>query len=134
MLIATTNLGKVREIQQVLGGLPIVLQSLADFPSVPEPEETGRTFAENARLKADYYSRALGVPTVVPWGPSDLPRNAPRGPEHTVIFKGLPCSPCYRMPGDSRVHLCDDHVCLSSIPVDEVAAAALGRLATSQTR
>ena len=64
MLIATTNLGKVREIQQVLGGLPIVLQSLADFPSVPEPEETGRTFAENARLKADYYSRALGVPTV----------------------------------------------------------------------
>ena len=72
---------------------------------------------------------ALGVPVVVPWGPSDRPRNAPQGPEHTVIFKGLPCSPCYRMPGDSKVHLCADHVCLSSITVDEVAAAALGRLA-----
>ena len=72
---------------------------------------------------------ALGVPTVVPWGPSDLPRNAPRGPEHSVIFKGLPCSPCYRMPGDSKVHLCHDHVCLSSIAVDEVVDAALARLA-----
>lgn len=71
---------------------------------------------------------ALGLQTVVPWGPSDLPRNAPRGPEHTVIFKGLPCSPCYRMPGDSGVHLCGDRQCLKQIGVDEVTAAALERL------
>ena len=64
MLIATTNPGKVREIRRVLGILPIALQSLADFPSVPEPQETGATFAENARLKAIYYAHALGVPVV----------------------------------------------------------------------
>ena len=78
---------------------------------------------------------ALGVPTVVPWGPSDLPRNAPRGPEHTILFKGLPCSPCYRMPGDTTVHLCGDHQCLKLITVDEVARAAADRLAVAlQTR
>lgn len=71
---------------------------------------------------------ALDVPTVVPWGPSDLPRNRPRGPEHTVLFAGLPCSPCYRMPGDSKVHLCHDRLCLSSITVEEVVAAARERL------
>ena len=50
VLIATTNPGKIREIRQVLGSLPIELKSLGDFPPVPEPAETGTTFAENARL------------------------------------------------------------------------------------
>jgi ADP-heptose:LPS heptosyltransferase len=72
---------------------------------------------------------ALGVPVVVPWGPSDLPRNAPRDARHAVLFKALPCSPCYRMPGDSKVHLCNDHQCLEQIRVDEVAEAALVRIA-----
>lgn len=71
---------------------------------------------------------ALGVRVVVPWGPSDHPRNAPRGPEHAILFKGLPCSPCYRMPGDSKVHLCHDHQCLLQISPAEVAGAALERL------
>jgi XTP/dITP diphosphohydrolase len=64
VLIATTNPGKVREIRQVLGALPIVFQSLADFPPVAEPDETGTTFAGNARLKALYYAQAFGVPVV----------------------------------------------------------------------
>ena len=71
---------------------------------------------------------ALDVPTVIPWGPSDLPRNRPRGPLHTVLFKGLPCSPCYRMPGDSKVHLCNDHQCLNQITVAEVVEALKARL------
>jgi ADP-heptose:LPS heptosyltransferase len=77
---------------------------------------------------------ALRIPTVVPWGPSDLPRNAPRGDEHTVIFKNLDCSPCYRMPGDSKVHLCHDHQCLDRITVDEVAGAAERRLVSIVSR
>jgi XTP/dITP diphosphohydrolase len=64
MLIATTNAGKVREIQRALAGLRGPLTTLADHPGIPEPEETGRTFAENARLKADYYARATGLSTV----------------------------------------------------------------------
>ena len=64
MLIATTNPGKVREIRRVLDGLDVELVTLSDIPAVAEPEETGRTFAENARLKATYYAQASGLPTV----------------------------------------------------------------------
>ncbi len=64
LLVATTNPGKVREIRRVLDGLPIALRLLADLPAVAEPEETGRTFAENALLKAGYYAGVSGWPTV----------------------------------------------------------------------
>ena len=64
LLVATTNPGKLREIRHILNGLPIELRTLADMPAIEEPEETGRTFAENARLKALYYEAATGLPTV----------------------------------------------------------------------
>lgn len=64
LLVATTNAGKIREIRAVLDGVPPRLAVLGDFPPVPEPEETGRTCAENALLKARYYAAALGRPTV----------------------------------------------------------------------
>ena len=64
MLIATTNAGKVREIRRVLAGLPINVKTLGDLPPFQEPEETGRTFAENALLKANYYARSSGLATV----------------------------------------------------------------------
>jgi len=63
LLLATTNEGKVREIRALLAGLAIDLVGLADVAPV-EPEETGATFAENARAKAEYYSRATGRPAV----------------------------------------------------------------------
>ena len=64
LLIATTNPGKMREIVGTLADLPVTLVSLADFPGVSEPDETGATFAENARLKALYYHQATGLPSV----------------------------------------------------------------------
>lgn len=64
ILIATTNAGKVREIKRALVGLRVKLTTLEEHPRLPEPEETGHTFAENARLKADYYARATGLSTV----------------------------------------------------------------------
>ena len=48
----------------ILEGLPLELKSLADLPPIPEPDETGRTFAENALLKARYYATGSGLPTV----------------------------------------------------------------------
>jgi XTP/dITP diphosphohydrolase len=54
----------VREIRRVLDGVGARLLTLADLPPVAEPEETGRTFAENARLKAMYYAHSSGLPTV----------------------------------------------------------------------
>lgn len=64
LLLATTNPGKLREIKVVLDDVGVELRTLADFPAIEEPEETGRTFAENARLKALHYERATGLPTV----------------------------------------------------------------------
>ena len=65
LLIATTNPGKIREIRPVLAGILFRLITLADIGrKVPEPDETGATFAENARLKADYYAANTGLMTV----------------------------------------------------------------------
>jgi XTP/dITP diphosphohydrolase len=64
LLVATTNAGKLREIAAILAGVPLALLTLRDVAQVPEPEETGTTFAENARLKARYYSQATGLLSV----------------------------------------------------------------------
>lgn len=59
LLFATTNPGKQREIRGLLSGLPLRLLFLNDLPAVPEVEETGATFEENARLKARGYAALL---------------------------------------------------------------------------
>ncbi len=64
LVAATTNRGKLNEIALLLAGAPVELATLADFPDVAAPEETGRTFAENARLKALYYAQHTGELTV----------------------------------------------------------------------
>ncbi|MDA1092075.1 MAG: RdgB/HAM1 family non-canonical purine NTP pyrophosphatase [Acidobacteria bacterium] len=64
LLIATTNAGKLREVRGILGDLPITLATLADHAELPEPEETGSTFAANARIKALAYAAATGEVTV----------------------------------------------------------------------
>jgi XTP/dITP diphosphohydrolase len=64
LLVATTNRNKLREIRAIMDGLDIALDGLDAFPPVAEPEETGHTFAENARQKAAYYSTRLGVQVV----------------------------------------------------------------------
>jgi XTP/dITP diphosphohydrolase len=64
ILIATTNPGKIREIRGILRGVPAGLVTLADLPPIAEPEEDGTTFAENARLKALYYTSVTGLPSV----------------------------------------------------------------------
>jgi XTP/dITP diphosphohydrolase len=60
LLIATTNPNKVREIRPLLAGLDIQLITLADVDPVPEPEENGASFWENARIKALAYAGATG--------------------------------------------------------------------------
>ena len=64
LLVATTNTGKLREIRSVLGEVPVELVTLRDLPTIEEPEETGLTFEDNARLKALYYSERSGMTTV----------------------------------------------------------------------
>ena len=64
LLIATTNPGKIREIRGILRGAPVGIVTLDALPAIDEPHETGRTFMENAHLKALYYHRATGLPAV----------------------------------------------------------------------
>jgi len=61
LLIATTNQNKLHEIRAVLNNPAIEIVTLADLPPIPEPEETGHTFWENAREKALAYARASGM-------------------------------------------------------------------------
>jgi len=58
--VATTNPNKVREIRSILGDVGYDLVGLEQFALIPPPDETGRTFAENARLKALAYAGATG--------------------------------------------------------------------------
>ena len=64
LVVATTNPHKLREIRGILNGIGVSVDGLDAFPPVAEPEETGATFAENARQKAAYYAAALGVTVV----------------------------------------------------------------------
>ena len=64
ILVATTNAGKLREIQRILHDIPVSLRTLDDFPHVAIPEETGVTFADNARQKALHYAGATGMLTM----------------------------------------------------------------------
>jgi len=64
LLIATHNPGKVREYQELLAGLPLELTYPAQEGLDIEVAETGKSFAENARLKAAAYARASGLLTL----------------------------------------------------------------------
>ncbi len=61
LLVATTNPHKLREIRGLLEGVPVEIVGLDALSPIDEPEETGRTFAENAALKAVYYDRAASA-------------------------------------------------------------------------
>lgn len=63
LLVATHNHGKLEEIANLLGPYGVEVASNADF-GLPEPEETGTTFDENARIKALAAQWATGLPTL----------------------------------------------------------------------
>ena len=63
LVIASHNAGKVREIRALLEPFGIEPVSAGDL-NLPEPEETGTTFAENALLKAHASAKASGLPAL----------------------------------------------------------------------
>jgi XTP/dITP diphosphohydrolase len=64
LLIATTNPGKIKEMSIFLANLPVQLMSLKDVGIFQDIEETGKSYEENAQLKATIYARLSGLPAV----------------------------------------------------------------------
>lgn len=63
ILFATSNPHKLEEVRAILAPTSCEIIGLAAINQPPEePEETGSTFAANARLKAIYYAKALNQP------------------------------------------------------------------------
>ena len=63
LVIASNNLHKIREFREILKVLKnnIDISSLCNFPEYIPPEEVGKSFEENARLKAEHAAKALNA-------------------------------------------------------------------------
>ena len=64
LVIATFNKGKLDELRQLLSELPFVISDLEAFPSIQAVPEVGKTFVENASLKASGYAKQTGQLTL----------------------------------------------------------------------
>ncbi len=60
ILIATNNLGKVKEIKDILNSPEIKILTMKNFPHIPKIEEDGKTYQENAFKKASKVSEYTG--------------------------------------------------------------------------
>lgn len=56
LYVATKNKGKIKEINKIMERADIICKS---FPDMEDVEETGNTFEENAKIKADFLSSKL---------------------------------------------------------------------------
>lgn len=64
IVLATRNEGKVREFRAMLKDYPVELRSLNDFGPIPEVEEDGATFDDNAYKKSSFTAKVLGLPAI----------------------------------------------------------------------
>ena len=66
ILIATGNEGKKKEMLEFFSSIQekVTFLSLNDFPTVDDLEENGKTFEENALLKAQYFGKKFQIPTI----------------------------------------------------------------------
>jgi len=64
IVLATKNEDKIREIKEILSDLPVELKTMADFPEMPDVEETGATLKENALKKAMEFHKFTGLPAL----------------------------------------------------------------------
>ena len=61
LVLATENPNKIRELQQLLADSEFEILSLQDFPEIVLPPEDGKTFLENAAVKACHVARITGL-------------------------------------------------------------------------
>ena len=61
---ASNNAGKLKELHRILERMGHEVKSLRELGIDLDPEEPGTTFAENARIKAEAFCKASGLPTI----------------------------------------------------------------------
>ncbi|MBO0444997.1 ribonuclease PH [Enterococcus ureilyticus] len=64
IVIATRNPGKAKEFTKIFAEKGYQVKTLLDYPKLPDVEETGKTFEENARLKAETIAAILKQPVL----------------------------------------------------------------------
>jgi XTP/dITP diphosphohydrolase len=64
LLVATTNIGKLKEISRFLSDLPVEIVSLKDVDIKDDVEETGGSYLENSRIKALFYAKKSNLPAI----------------------------------------------------------------------
>ncbi len=64
IVLATHNKDKIREIKNLLEDLPVEIKTYEDFPEMPDIDETGTTFKENAILKSNSINEYTGLPAL----------------------------------------------------------------------
>lgn len=64
IVIATRNAGKAEEFHTLFAKEGYTVKTLFDYPEIPDVEETGTTFEENARLKAETIAQVLNQPVL----------------------------------------------------------------------
>jgi len=64
IVLATRNRGKIKEFQEMLKDFPVEIKNLNDFGPIPEVEEDGETFDDNAYKKALFAAKVLGLPAI----------------------------------------------------------------------
>lgn len=72
LLLGTGNQKKIEFYKRFLGDLNLEFATPKDL-GIPEPEETGKTLDENAKMKAEYYCKTANLPVLADDGGFEIP-------------------------------------------------------------
>lgn len=91
-MLATKNRGKIREIKKILDGMGVEIFSLYDYPEVPEIEEDGASFFENALKKARSVSLHTGETVIADDSGLEVDALNGRPGVHSARYSGVDAS------------------------------------------
>ena len=128
ILVATTNPGKLREIEGILEGAPVSLVTLNAFPGLTEPEETGATFMDNARLENMPRELQEAYLAVAPQ-PENLRMFHDKAAERMRDFKDIPADAIRGITAPTLVVIGDADVVRPEHAVETVRLLPHARLA-----
>jgi XTP/dITP diphosphohydrolase len=92
IILATNNKNKVREINAILTSFGIAVESAASAGGIPEVEENGTTFAENALVKAGAAASHLGLPALADDSGLEIPALGGRPGVYSARYAGPGCT------------------------------------------